>query len=218
MPVTNSTMVIDRGSTNRLACTWRPPTGIQVHRFWVKDRTGACTVSRSKYTPTATTNEAPTKQVATAPASGSPSRLPASTWMAKPTRGSKMIRYVTWSIVGSALHQVQVVGGVVGPAAEDGDHDAQADHHLGRRHHQHEKHQDLAADVVEHVGEGDEGQVGRVEHQLHAHEHHQHVAADHDAEGADGEEHDPEGQVPVRVDAHESASPFAPAGAVTPTS
>ena len=47
-PVTNSTMVIDSGSTNRPACTCSPPTGIHDQRFWVKVRTGACTVSRSR--------------------------------------------------------------------------------------------------------------------------------------------------------------------------
>ncbi len=35
MPVTNSTMVIDSGSTKSRAWTWRSSTGIQVHRFWV---------------------------------------------------------------------------------------------------------------------------------------------------------------------------------------
>ena len=48
MPVTNSTMVIDSGSTKRLAWTCSRSTGIHVHRFWVKVRTGALTVSRSR--------------------------------------------------------------------------------------------------------------------------------------------------------------------------
>ena len=48
---------------------------------------------------------------------------------------------------------------------------------------------DLAADVVQLAGEGDEGEVGGVQHQLDAHEHHEHVAPHEQADGADREEH-----------------------------
>ena len=71
------------------------------------------------------------------------------------------------------------------PAPEDGHDDPEADDDLGRGDDQHEEHDRLAADVVEHAGEGDEGQVDGVEHQLDAHEHHQHVAPDQQADGAD---------------------------------
>ena len=54
---------------------------------------------------------------------------------------------------------------------------------------QREEHDHLAADVVERVGERDEREVHRVEHQLDAHEHHDHVAADEHADRADREEH-----------------------------
>ncbi len=40
-PVTNSAIVIDSGSTSSAAFTWSPPTGIQVNRFWMNDRSGA---------------------------------------------------------------------------------------------------------------------------------------------------------------------------------
>ena len=43
----------------------------------------------------------------------------------------------------------------------------------------------LPADVVEHAGEGDEGEVDRVEHELDAHEHDERVAPDEHADGAD---------------------------------
>ena len=103
-----------------------------------------------------------------------------------------------------------------GPAAEDGDDDAEAHHHLGRGHHQDEEHQHLPADVVQGAGERDEGEVGGVEHELDAHEHDQHVSAHQHAEGADGEEHGSERQVPGRVDGHEaglrSVPPPGPAG------
>ena len=69
-----------------------------------------------------------------------------------------------------------VVGGGAPPAPEDGDDDREADRHLGRRHHEREEHDDLAADVVERAGERHEREVRGVEHELDAHEHHQHVA------------------------------------------
>ena len=61
--------------------------------------------------------------------------------------------------------------------AEDGDKDAEADHDLGRGHHHHEERQHLAVQAaVVGLGEGDEQQVDRVEHQLDAHEHDDGVA------------------------------------------
>ena len=92
MPVMNSTMVIDSGSTYRAAWTWSRSTGIQVQRFWPKLRTGASTCRRAKYTRTDTTKEAPTATVATQPAAGSPRRRPAAVRIPKPTSGSRMIR------------------------------------------------------------------------------------------------------------------------------
>ena len=53
----------------------------------------------------------------------------------------------------------------------------EADRDLGRRDHEGEEHEHLAADVVQLSGERHEGEVDGVEHQLDAHEHHDHVAA-----------------------------------------
>src|SRR5688572_6634513 len=47
----------------------------------------------------------------------------------------------------SPLQHRNVVGGRAGAAPEDGDDDAEADHDLGRRHDEHEEHDDLAPDV-----------------------------------------------------------------------
>src|SRR5579863_10058458 len=77
-----------------------------------------------------------------------------------------------------APHDVEVVGGGVPAAAEDGHHDAEAHDDLGGGHHESEEHERLATDVVEHAGEGHEGEVGGVEHELDAHEHDEHVAPD----------------------------------------
>ena len=93
---------------------------------------------------------------------------------------------------------------------------AEADRDLGRRDHQREEHEGLAADVVELAGEGDEREVHRVEHQLDAHEHHEHVAPDEHADRADREDHrrehqvvgvgDPHGRRRLRAHASESSS------------
>src|ERR1035437_6708562 len=97
----------------------------------------------------------------------------------------------------SALHQVEVVSRGVGSAAEDGDHDAQPHHDFGGGHYQHEEHQHLPSDVVEHVGKGHKRQVGGVQHQLHTHEHHQDIATDEEPEGADGEKDRSKRQIPL---------------------
>src|SRR5581483_10635145 len=103
--------------------------------------------------------------------------------------------------------QADVVGGGALAPPEDRHDQRQADHDLGRRHHQGEEHEDLPADVVEHTGEGDEGQVHGVEHQFDAHEHDQGVAPDEQADGADAEDDGGEGQVPGAGNVHCSCSP-----------
>src|SRR5688572_1279467 len=107
----------------------------------------------------------------------------------------------------SSLQQVEVVGRGSGAAAEDGHDDPEADDDLGRRHHQDEEHQRLAADVVELSGEGDEGEVHGVEHELDAHEHDEHVAPDQQAHGADGEQARGQGEVPLAVHGHSPSPP-----------
>src|SRR5882757_8430343 len=86
------------------------------------------------------------------------------------------------------LEQVRVVhrGGPTG--AEDGHDDGQADHHFGGRDHHHEERHDLAVQPAVDPGEGDQGEVHRVQHQLDAHEHHDGVAAHQHPDRADGEQ------------------------------
>ena len=47
IPVTNSTIVTDSGSTSRAAFTCSPPTGIQLNRVWVTSRPGTGVRPRS---------------------------------------------------------------------------------------------------------------------------------------------------------------------------
>ena len=79
---------------------------------------------------------------------------------------------------------------------------ARPDRDFGGRDREREEHDHLAVDVVELVGERDEREVHRVEHQLDAHEHHEHVAAHEHADRADGEEHRRQHQVVGVGDPH----------------
>ena len=78
----------------------------------------------------------------------------------------------------ASFHQVDLVD-VQGLArAEERDDDGEADGGLGRGDDHDEEDEDLAVDLVPHVGEGDEGQVDGVEHQLNRHEDRDDVALD----------------------------------------
>src|ERR1035441_5474342 len=81
------------------------------------------------------------------------------------------------------------------PGSIDGDDDGEADGGFGGGDHHYEEDEDLAADLVPHVGEGDEGQVDRVEHQLNRDEDGDDVALDEEGGNADGEEHRGEDEV-----------------------
>src|SRR4051812_5170191 len=119
----------------------------------------------------ATANEPATIVVANHPALGSPSRRPKSRSSPKPRSGRAGRSHAMFNTVpASALEERDVVGGGARSAPEDCHDDPEADHDLGRGHDEDEEHDDLAADVVEHAGEGDEGEVDGVEHELDAHE------------------------------------------------
>src|SRR6185437_6358176 len=66
--------------------------------------------------------------------------------------------------------------------------------------------EDLAVSVVPHAREGDEGDVGRVEHELEAEQHDERVAAREHAGGADREDQRADHQVPVEAHQPPSAS------------
>src|SRR3954451_13926201 len=86
------------------------------------------------------------------------------------------------------LQEVGVVDGGRTTGAEDGHDDGQSDDHLGGRDDHDEQRDHLAVQAAVDAGEGDEGEVGRVEHQLDAHEHDDRVATQQDRGRADGEE------------------------------
>src|SRR6476661_2858265 len=96
--------------------------------------------------------------------------------------------YVSMRGSPSVLEKVGVVDrcGPAGPV--DRHDDREADHDLGRRDDHDEERHHLAVDATVRAGEGDQGQVRRVEHQLHAHEHDDGVAAHEHADRPDREQ------------------------------
>src|SRR5688572_19579193 len=107
----------------------------------------------------------------------------------------------------SVLQQVGVVDRGGPPGAVDRHDDREADDDLrGGDDHDEERH-DLAVDGAGGAGEGDQRQVHRVEHQLHAHEHDDRVAAHEHAHGTDREEDRRENEV---VGQRHRASPPGP--------
>ena len=79
------------------------------------------------------------------------------------------------------------------PQAVEGDDDGEADGHLGGGDGDDEKDEDLGVVVGESeggdavAGEGDEGEIGGVEHQLKAHENDEEIAAQKDTGETDRE-------------------------------
>src|SRR6478735_5031481 len=112
----------------------------------------------------------------------------------------------------SVLQQAGVVDRGRAPGPEDGHDDREPDHDLGRGHHHHEEGGDLAVEVAVLLGEGDQREVGGVEHQLDAHEDHDRVAPGEHSHAADGEED--RRQYDVRGDVHSSSPPVAGASSV----
>src|SRR5215207_6294984 len=126
-----------------------------------------------------------------APASGS--AISSQEAASRPSAGSASTDIAPIPRSPSVLQQVGVVDQGGPPGAVDRHDDGEADHDLrGGDDHDEERH-DLAVDGA--AGEGDERQVHRVEHQLHAHEHDDGVAAHEDTHGADREEDRREDQV-----------------------
>src|SRR4051812_26767068 len=177
-------------------------------RLITNDPTGSAVPSRW---PHRSVNLPPTSRIA-APASGSAitSHISANTPSADAglTTGTAP---PSWNAYISArllvLQQAGVVDGGRAPGPEDGHDDREPDDDLGGGHHHHEERRDLAVEVAVLPGEGDQRQVGGVEHQLHAHEDHDRVAPGQDPDAADREEDAREDDVRHHVHA------FSPPGA-----
>src|SRR5690606_26418681 len=197
-PVISSAKAIDRGSMSSPMSTI---PGMNAHRCTAWRRCPSGSPSSSTNASTATTNEA--RDMAT------PSRWPhrsvrrpSTSRMVAPSSGMAIISQdrpitppaVCWMIsTGSTSHllvlqQVGVVDGRGPAGSEDRHDDGEADHDLGRGHHHHEERDDLAFQVADLPGEGDEREVAGVEHELDAHEHHDRVPPGQHADGPDREQ------------------------------
>src|SRR5436190_14864667 len=191
-PVTNSVIVDESGSTRKRKSARKVPAWIQVKPCDTFDRASGLSDRSAKNATTDATNDNVISAVASQPAR-SPMRLPKRSSTTAPSAGSAGMTHARSRrfralIVASALQQIDVVGADRLAAAEDRDDDRQTDRHLGGGDDQREEDNDLTADVVQRVGEGDECEVRRVEHQLDAHEHHERVLAHQQADRADREQ------------------------------
>src|SRR5581483_10505448 len=148
-PVTNSTIVIDNGSTRKPSCTLRLPTGSHSNRICCTRRSCSGLSNNPANTITAVTNAPPHISVANQPASGSPSLRPNTTSTRKPASGSAGINQTRSTTCPLSLESCHVVGGRARTSAHEGDDDPEADHDLGRRDDEHEEDDDLPADVVD---------------------------------------------------------------------
>src|SRR4051812_15930797 len=189
--------------------TWKPFTGIQLYRCWLRLRSSGERDNIAKNSMSAMRNDA---AGAATPSTGAIrcTRRPASSKMAEDTSGIRMIATVRLKtplaatgcggtdcaagirasgVIGSVLQQVGVVDRSRAAGTEDRHDDGQADDDLGRGHDHHEERDHLTVEVAVDAGERDEAEVHRVEHQLDAHEDDDRVAAYQDAGGADAEEH-----------------------------
>src|SRR5215203_710154 len=83
--------------------------------------------------------------------------------------------------------------------AEHRQHNREPDRDLrgGYRYHQHRVARPEPSRVRQVIGEGHEGEVDAVDHELHAHKHHDRVAPDQRAPRPDGEQDRPHHQVPL---------------------
>src|SRR5215207_230714 len=220
-PVTTRAMTADRGSQRRSKATRRSPETNHWYprRIWVRSSPGSD--SSSNRAATAIAKAAATARVAIQPARAR-RRWPNTTLTANPARGSSGSSQISRVApvafrAPSPLEQVDVVDRDRRALAEDGDEDAEADHDLGGGDHHDEEGQHLAVERAVGLGEGDERQVDRVQHQLDAHEDHDGVAPDQHPGHADGEQDGREQEVGAGPDPHDCRFPStrAPTAATT---
>src|SRR5688500_11745114 len=177
-PVISSTKIADSGSYSRPISTSRSPAEMKVKRSTPADRSGSpaswtvyATASTKAVTTVATPSRWPQRSVrrppsssTAAPASGS--AISSQADASRPSAGRTSIPRSP-----SVLQQVGVVDRGGPPGAVDRHDDREADDDLRGGHDHDEERHDLPVDGAGRTREGDQCQVHRVEHQLHAHEH-----------------------------------------------
>src|SRR5437660_7017066 len=107
----------------------------------------------------------------------------------------------------SSFQRIQVFDVDAADVAEQHHQDRKADRRLRRRHREDEEHEHLPGDVAEEVGEGDEVEIHREQHQFDRHQEHDQVAAvEEDPDHADREQDRGQHQVVGELEASHSFS------------
>src|SRR5574341_1212480 len=165
-PVTTSIIVTESVSIWKAHGTFKSPTAIQsASRTVTASKPFAC---RPTSCSTATSNDSPAAPQATMPTHFSPRYRPKARLMSNPATGKRTMRGTRLNILSLQLIDVVHADALLG--AEDGDDQRQPHRHLGGGHRHHEEHEHLPRKLHELPGEGDEHEVGGVQHQLHRHE------------------------------------------------
>src|ERR1700728_1325245 len=147
-PVINSTKQIDNWSICIPKSTCRPPTGIQVNRFWTMVRASPCRLSMSDNSVRPTPNDAS----AVAQPSRCPHasvRRPPSSRTKAPAAGRATTSQVN-CVIGSALEQVGVVDRSRFAGTENRHDDGQADDDFAGGDDHGEKRHHLAVELAVH--------------------------------------------------------------------
>src|SRR5205807_4663407 len=194
--VTATIMTPDSVSSRNDHWTSTPPAAIQVASGTIC----ACSwarISRNGGMPRIAERTIPPQVTISAPRS--PITRPKKPAMKAASSGRK----TTATAKCSAPHHVDVLDLDRAAVAEIDDEDREPDRRLGRRHGQHEHREDLAGQVVEDDGEGDEVDVDREQHQLDRHHDDDDVlAVKEDAEDPEREQDRGDGQVMGQADRH----------------
>src|SRR3712207_2304238 len=203
-----STKTAESGSNSRPACTSSDPVATKVNRSTSTRRPSSCSVQSKPSTKATITVPLPSRcphrsvrrppsSRTTAPASGS--AMSSQDAAISPSAGTVSIYRLP-----SVLQQVGVVDRRRPAGPEERHDDGEADDDLGGGDDHDEERHDLAVDGAAGAGEGDQRQVHRVEHQLHAHEHDDRVAPHEHTDRADGEQD--RGEYQVVRQSHDSSS------------
>src|SRR5262245_61979081 len=208
IPVTTRSITADSGSRTydqSMVSPGSPPAGagpISIQVQAVCDTRWSGADDSAVTAPSDTRNAASTVPHAMTPTTRFDSRAARSPHTTNPANGSSGMSQ-SRSVIASPAQQADVVdvGGL--PAPEERQDDREAHGRLARRDRDHEQREDVADHRLHLVGEGDEGEVRGVQHQLDGHEHDDDVAAHQDPDAADGEQQRRHHQ--EEIDAHQSS-------------
>src|SRR5215216_2932327 len=191
-------MIIESGSSPKRIATERSPESIQEKSCCMKTRSSGATFDKEKKHPTAIRNARPTVPVPIALTSWRGSFPAPAPFTIAPTSGSTGINQRSGRKFTLAFQEVDVVHARRLTVAENGDQDCEADRHLGRRHRHHEEHEDVSFHAAMLPGEGEQGEIHGIQHQLDGHENDQGAPPHQDAHHPDREQDRGEELIPEK--------------------